>query len=702
MNQSIICWKWDDSSIEGDYLAKARELTERFHGDTICIAAHWVHLAFDDPKLIECFRQCADYFHSIGKKLCVEACIRNEGERFFQSFPKDQAWLSHKAEIVLDDEGNGEITLDIEPVYHYWRIAGTCGPQKVMGAWALNKTSDICYRPESLTDIKDRVWIQINTDESGQNVCRQVNYGGEIKTDAGCCLNTLHVRGGKENAGKTAVVMVGTLQPIPDLASEHLMEHYRVMIQAAKTAHVDGVFSDEWGYDVILKIEEVNPYDDNNLFLRHLSVSDAMADKYARRFEGRSLYEDLLSLYYAPEGEEQVSVSAINRYILNLRKIMADNDRQMHGIAKEILGKDTFYGIHPTWWGSVDSLNFEIFKNGFYWWEAVRDVAQTDETVIVPIRTALAHKWGSGIWYNMWYSMGTLDINTYFRETWNNLRFGGRTHYHGFECLNEGVVLELRKPGLLEQIEAMDARVRMVEDYQVSQPDSRVLVLFGMEAVSNWRLCQAPHPNWAPQNVKLDYVLNTAAKLFDTLLFDLVPTSEIAGKSLTVKDGRAVYGTQVYDTVVVLLPESMDRSCYEYLRQLSPDRLLIYGSATIYNDGEKVSENDLASLCNGAKRQEALPSPQELAQDILGIGVEANRWDNGCRFQDGSVIFTGSGEKNVGNPLALDTVIDGHHVQFKGEDFVFLKFNGDQVEVCTPAQGELTIDGCPYVFKEEA
>ena len=83
-----------------------------------------------------------------------------------------------------------------------------------MGAWALNKTSDICYRPESLTDIKDRVWIQINTDESGQNVCRQVNYGGEIKTDAGCCLNTLHVRGGKENAGKTAVVMVGTLQPI--------------------------------------------------------------------------------------------------------------------------------------------------------------------------------------------------------------------------------------------------------------------------------------------------------------------------------------------------------------------------------------------------------------------------------------------------------------------------------------------------------
>lgn len=693
MNQSMICWKWDDSSIEGDYLAKARELAERFHGDTVCIAEHWVRRPFDDPKLLECLRECADYFHSIGKKLCVEACIRNEGERFFERFPKDVAWLSHMVETDLDGEGNAQVILDIEPVYHYWRVAGQNGPQKVLGAWTFDKCGEASYMPGSRKNIRDAVEIEISEKGGGSEVCRQINYGGGIKEDASPVVNTLRISAGKENAGKSAAVMVGTLQPIPDLASEHLMEYYTIMMEAAKSAHVDGVFSDEWGYDVILKIEEVNPYDDNHLFLRHLSVSDAMAARYADRYPGYSLYEDLLELYYAPKGREEVSVAAINRYVGNLRAITAGNDLEMYDIMKKILGKDAFYGIHPTWWGSVDSLNFEIFKNGFYWWEAIRDIAQTDEAVIVPIRTALAHKWKSPIWYNMWYSMGTRDIRTYFRETWNNVRYGGRTHYHGFECPNEAVVLELRQPGLLEQIETMDSRVRMIEPWQTTQPDSRVLMLFGMEAVSNWRLCQVPHPNWAPQNKLLDKVLHTAAKLFDTLLLDLVPTSEIANASLKIKDGRAVYGTQTYDTVVLLMPESMDKSCYPFLASLDPQKLLVYGAYSCYNSGEPVSETDQKILERAFCQKTSIPSETEIAEHILATGVRANRWNNGCRFQDGSVIFTGSGEKNIGNELSVDTYIDGHHVQFHGEDYLFLRFDGKNVDVCTPAAGILTVDG---------
>ncbi|MDE6274771.1 MAG: hypothetical protein K2L87_06980, partial [Clostridiales bacterium] len=78
----------------------------------------------------------------------------------------------------------------------------------------------------------------------------------------------------------------------------------------------------------------------------------------------------------------------------------------------------------------------------------------------------------------MWYSMGTRDINTYYVETWRNLRFGGRTHYLGYECPNEAVVLELKPQGMLESIEDMDARVRMY-DGVVSQPDCKLLLLFG-------------------------------------------------------------------------------------------------------------------------------------------------------------------------------------------------------------------------------
>lgn len=692
MNQSIICWKWDDQSLEDDLLEKAADLASRFGGDTVCVAAHWVKKPFDDGELLERFRSCADYFHSIGRRFCVETCIRNEGEGFFKQYPNDRAWLAHKVEVTLDDMGNARVPLDMEPVYHYWRISGECGPERIFGAWAFHKTGPDKYDKDSCVKIHSSVQIRISPADQDQQCCRQVNFGGNIAETSSQMSNVLEIQAGSSCAGKTAVVMVGTLQPIPDLASEHLIDYYRGMLRAAKTAHVDGAFSDEWGYDVILKIGEPNPYDDNNLFLRHLSVSDAMAKKYEGRFPGNQLFEDLLHLFYAPEAQECVQVSAINRYIANLRAIMAQNDSEMYEAVKEILGADKFYGIHPTWWGSLDSLNFEVFKNGFYWWEARRDIAQTDEMVIMPIRTALAHKWGSSIWYNMWYSMGTLDINTYYRETWNNLRYGGRTHYHGYECPNEAVVLELRQAGLLEQLEAMDSRVRMIEPYQVTSPDSRVLVLFGMEAVTNWKLCGRPHPNWAPQNPKLDLVLNTAAALYEQLIFDLVPTSEIANGSLTVRDGRAVYGAQTYDAVVLLLPESMDRQCYGFLSALSGERLMVYGEAQIYNDGLPLAKADRDMIKRVAKGP-VIPDAAVIAGDILSLGVSPNRFENGCLFQDGSAIFTGEGLVNMGNPLHVDCMLQGHAITFTGEDFLFIHRVDGKIKTCTPSPGILTVDG---------
>lgn len=401
----------------------------------------------------------------------------------------------------------------------------------------------------------------------------------------------------------------------------------------------------------------------------------------------------MLHCYFAPVGAEHVRIAAINQYVSVLRGTMADNDREMMAAMKEILGPDKFYGIHPTWWGSVDSLNFEVFKNGFYWWEAERDIAQTDETVIMPIRTALAHKWGSFFWYNMWYSMGTLDINTYFKETWNNLRYGGRTHYHGYECPNEAVVLELAKEGMLEQLEEMDARVRQIEPYQTSQPDSRVLVLFGMEAVSNWKLCGKPHPNWTPQNVNLDLVLNTAAELYDTLIFDLVPTTEIANGSLVFQDGKVVYGTQDYDTVVLLFPESMDKSCFDFIRKLDAEKLLIYGNSTMYNDGLSLSEEHKEILDKAKVREDEVPEVSRIAEDILATGAAKNRFENGCIFQDGSAVFTGDGTKNKGNKLQVDCELSGHKIAFTGEDFLFIRLNDGQVEALTPAPGVLTVDG---------
>lgn len=679
MNDTLICWKWDDETLSGSIEEKVEDLCSRFGGDTVFIAFHWAHRRFDDPLLLAKIGECSWELHKRGRKMCIEACIRNEGEGFFERYPEDVAYLAHFEELALDENGYGEMEVAVEPVYHYWRITGQCGAEKVYGVWMFDKADEekALYKDGSLS----------RKDEAASLCFTETEGAGSLK---------ITVNAGVQYAEKTAVICLGTQQPLPDLASPNLGEYYKYMLESAAHTNIDGVFSDEWGYDVILKITEVNPYDDNNLFLRHFSISRHFAAHYAKNFPGANLQDELIHLLYAAESDPQTRVAVINRYVKTLRGIMTANDLMMYHTAKSVLGPETFYGIHPTWWGSVDSLNFEIFKNGFYWWEAKRDIAQTDELVAMPIRTALARKWGSGIWYNMWYSLGSRDINTYYVESWHNLRYGGRTHHHGYECPNEAVVLELRQPGLLEGLEQMDSRIRMLDGVQTAQPDSRVMVLFGYEAVTNWALVGRPLPPWPPQNPKLDMVLNTANELFYKTLCDLVPTSEIENGSISVKNGMAVYNGHTYDAVVLLYPESMGKSCYDALRRLDSSRFIVCGTASMYSDGTPVDQVDGGILSAAAGIFEDVPSAAILAEKLSGLGVPTNRFANGCILTDGSAIFTADGKLPCGNPLVVNAVLDGKRIEFSGEDFLYIRPASDKPFVLYPGSGALSIDGIKF------
>jgi hypothetical protein len=549
-------------------------------------------------------------------------------------------------------------------------VNGKNGADKIFGAYAYEQAGHALYSEGTLADISESTALIEN------------NIDGVLS-------KKIVISCGKRLANRNVSVLLGTPQPIPDLSSPNLPALYEDMIDAVSDKNIDGVASDEWGYDVILKIEEVNPYDDNNLFLRHLSVSNHFAAIYAENYS-TDLYKDLFYIFIAQKGDELYRVKVINQYLATLRQIMAKNDLDMYSIAKKKLGNDIFYGEHPTWWGSVDSLYFEFFKNGFYWWEAIRDIAQTDEMVIIPIRTALAHKYKSPYWYNMWYSLGSRDINTYFTQTWNNVLFGGRTHYLGYECPNEAVVLELKPEGLLEQIEQMDSRVRLLDSLQNTQPDCRVLVLFGMEAVSNWALLDKPLPPWAPQSKRLDMVLNTANGLFGRYMCDLVPTSEIANGSLSVVNGKAVYGTQQYDAVLLLYPDSMAPSCYSFLQKLDRQKLAVCGNAEIYNNATPLDAEHAGFLKGLPETYAEIPSVEALTKLLESWHIERNRLEHACRYQDGSMIFTTNGVKACGNTLAVETEFEGHRLSFSGEDFLYLYMENGEMKAVFP-KGELKI-----------
>lgn len=665
-NSTILTWKWEDITMSVDMEAEIAELASRFSPSMLCISLHWVHKSFDDAELQNKIKECQYYLEKKGIRLIVETCPRNEAAGFYQAYPEESvAYLAHYETLTLDENGFGEKELPVETIAHYWRFSPDYGIEKIYSAVCFTPgTKYMTYEPDSLRPLQDV----------------SLKHCGDF--------NRITVRAGKENAGKTAYVSLLTRQPIPDLASDRLPDYFRKMAGILKNTSpaIGGTFSDEWGYDVILKISEPNPYDDNNLFIRHLSVSDAFAAKYAAQFPGCSLEEDFFHLQYAPADNPALRIAAVNRYFTVYRSITEKNDRDMYEITKEFFGDDAFYGVHPTWWGSVDSLNFEFFKNGFYWWNAKRDIAQTDEMVIMPIRTALSHKWGSSIFYNMWYSMGTRKIETYYHDTWNSVRFGGRTHHHSYRCPNEPVVLELAGEGLLESLEEMEKKVRIIDNLQKTAADCRVLVLFGMEAVSNWALSlgndekRVLTPPWAPQNPKLDAVLNTANALFDFRLCDLVPTNEITSGSLYIQEnGLPCYGTQSYDAVLLFYPECMTPQCYAFLDALDKSRLIVCGSASLYADGTALSDKDAALLQKAYKRYPSLPEASLLDADLQALSVAANRTQSGCALQNGDWIFTAVGEKATGNRLHVKECVNGCDIAFEGDDFLYLDCSGQEM-----------------------
>lgn len=646
-NKSVMYWKWDDETLCADLLGKVNDLCDRFDLGSVFIGLHWIHHRFVDAQVQNALKLCADAFHARGVRVISEACPRNEAATFFDEHPEAVAYFTTATEISLDEKGYGEADVKTATVAHYWRTIEHVGA-KMLCAFVINKT------------------------ETGGYV------GGAVRADASVDMTStgemshIRVNGGEAMAGKCAVVFIGIPQSIPDLAADNFAQFYAYLLETARKAGVDGVMSDEWGYDVVLQTEM--SVERQELFMEHLTYSDCFAARYASVCN-RDLKEDLLRLFYTEEGHRDLSIRCVNAYHATFRCIMRDNDETMYAICKKVLGPDAFYGVHPTWWGNDYPQNFEGFKNALYWWEAKRDIAQFDEIVIMPIRTAIAHKWGGNTWYNMWYSMGTRDIRTYYRDTWNNVRFGGRTHYLGYECPNESVVLELKPQGLLESIEQMDAEVRMIDPVQNAMPDCRVLVLFGMQNALNWYYNDPSCPPWYPEHKVLTPVLRCADTIFRQTLCDLVPTTEIENGSLFVDGGKVRYGTQTYDALVVLAPDSMNAACYAFLDKVDPTRLIVAGEAHEFDDGTPLSAQCQAVLERGIR----LPS-LDCAEDIKRIlkewKISDNRWENGCVLQDGSLIFTADGEKPTGNALNVNVIHENLKVDFQGDDFLFLHRNG--------------------------
>ncbi|GHV03379.1 hypothetical protein FACS1894211_16060 [Clostridia bacterium] len=617
-HKSILYWKWDESIFEDGKLERGLDdIVRRSAFNLVYVSFHHLGRPYDDPELYAKIKVFADGLRAAGRGLMADIDVRGELKSFLRAYPKGgEAQMIRFIEGDLDADGNGEAVAQNPSRGRTGRGSTDRGPDAAPGAWAFTKIG--------------------KGEADGEPAAAEASF-----SDLGNGTTRFTVRGGKSNAGKRFLIAAAFSRGIPDHFSPDLYTHYRKMLEYHRGLGLAGVANDEWGYDVFVEAENGNLY-----YSASFPYSTGMAAAYKAR-TGRQLEDDLFYFAYAPRGNREKALGRIDDYVRLLRAQMKENNDWFYDTCQKVFGSEVFVGVHPTYWGDPYDFGFDIFQNGLDWWEVKRGAAQTDEFVLMPIRLALLHKWGGGVWYNMWYSGNTQQLHTYFAESWQSARFCGRTHYLGYECPNEPGVFNLKHPGALEQVAATEHKIAGLDPYQTSAPDSRVLVVFGAEAASNWLLSYG-EARVTRGTGTLPRILSWTAALFEWVLCDLVPSSEIENGSVRTEGGAAVYGSQRYDAVIWLEPGRAGETVRAFFAGYARQGRLLTFSGTY-------------------------PSVREAVGRLDAAGVPRNRRRNGCKYQDGTWIFTADGILPVGNYLEIDEEIDGKRVRFTGEDYFVLK-----------------------------
>jgi hypothetical protein len=353
--------------------------------------------------------------------------------------------------------------------------------------------------------------------------------------------------------------MVAFTHFYPDIFGPHLMSFQRQIIEQYKDVPLLGLCKDEWGFP---------PYYPRffNEGLFDFWYSPHRAKAYAEDTGGRELLADCFLMAYEQVGKTAERQQAVNRFMEMSKRRNTALEEDFYQATKETFGPDAVVSVHATWWPYPDRC--EYLKNGLNWWEAKRDWAQTDEVAPYAVRTALSKKWGSALWYNMYYKSDLAP------QVWSSALAGGRIDYLGYQSLFNPDIMRA------------ECRIRMLNYISKAPLDCPVAVVFGHASATNWA---------GP------YYDDVGMDLVDTLWHfgcpaDLIPTTEISNGSLRVDaDGRVWYGEQGYSALILYHPEFENKDLADFFNKAANGRtaLVRLGEWTKDFNAEPVDGNRL-------------------------------------------------------------------------------------------------------------
>ena len=458
---------------------------------------------------------------------------------------------------------------------------------------------------------------------------------------------------------RKACVMVSFTHLYPDVFAPHLIDFQHEIIQKYSDVPLAGVFKDEWGFP---------PSFDGSPAKDQFWYSQFRAKTYAEETGGRDLIADCLLMHRGIKGKERERQMVINNFMEMSWKRNAAIEAGFYHSVKEIFGSDAAVTTHPTWWPYPDLR--EQMKNGLDWWYVKRDWAQTDETTPFAVRTALAKKWGSPVWYNMFYDT---ERAAYETAVWSAVLAGGRINYHPIYP-SEKKGLENNFGLLRGELVLAESRVRLLNFISKSPLDCPVAVIFGHACTMNWA-----GPSYDDVGMELANAL-----WLEGIPTDLIPSGEIERKNLVVdKDGWISYGQQKYSAVILYHPEFEKKITADFFNKAAD------GKTQLFRMGEWTRDFD----ANDYDGKSALPEMivPEGKEQFVGKVKDVLKQQN-IKLQTPAVKDT---QKAFGHPFVIPAtsgfcrLIDGTIIQISGAKRV----GGDPIHFRKKIEGRvITVD----------
>ena len=523
-----------------------------------------------------------------------------------------------EGEVILDENGSASYI----GIAKHIRKGADPLKSDLLRVYAFRKKGEGVFEEESLKDITALCTFNA-----------QKATTVDVKIKAGSGFN-----------GYTAYVLT---QHYYNFCSNHSSEAASRIIRCLQSyadIPFDGVGLDEYTNLRVCPIWEMAKLKE---VFRERSYSLAMAKQYKEKYK-TELERTLFDMRYAPEGKPMNRAVAINTYMDELRNGTMYVENAVYNAAKKLFGKNEFAGLHGTHHNALNGD--EMWATGINWWRLPRQYGQSDERTPTATQLGMAKGYKENVLYNMYYNK---SIENIAEKATYDLRFGIRTHYHAINDV-QGWGAAINKTEVLAAINPIENCATLLNRFNPSLPETKLLIVFGMQALSNW------YPNEKERGImdindKL-FVEEKATEIWNAGYRNvLVPTDYIESNSLKInKEGKPELNGHTFDAILFLYPQYAKENTIRFLESFiaKGGKLMLNGIATTNFNG-----NDVTNRFKNIAAKAVATSYS--INDIPKLGISKDSIENGCKNEDGSYTFTSYNSIKSNQPTTFSINIDG-------------------------------------------